>query len=150
MNLSPLPKSYNTKSKGVTIIEEIRTAETWRAGAAELIATLLFVFLGAGTVVVTGQLTGGDLTLTRLVAIALATGLAIVFLVSATAPISGGHINPAVTFAAMVTGNISIPKGTIYIAAQLIGAILGALLIAVVVPGVLTPWPTISTRGQAC
>jgi len=114
---------------------ELKAGETWRQGIAELIATLLFVFLGAGSVVVTGFLDGAQLTVSRLVAIALAHGLAIMLLVSATAPISGGHINPAITFAAMVTRKISAIKGSIYIVAQLAGGILGALLIAVIFPG---------------
>ncbi len=116
---------------------EFQSTDTWRAVGVELIATLLFVFLGAGTVVVTGQLTGDSLTPARLVAIALAHGLAIVLLVSATANISGGHINPAVTFAAVLSKNISIPRGALYVAAQATGAVLGALLIAAVVPGAI-------------
>ena len=117
-------------------MSELTSRETMQAGLAELIATLLFVFVGAGSVVVTGTLTG-DLTPARLIAIALAHGLAIMLLVAATAGISGGHINPAVTFGAMLTRKISITKGVVYIAAQLLGAILGALLIAAVVPGAI-------------
>jgi len=63
----------------------------WRATFAEFIATLLFVFIGAGTVVVTGGLLGNGLTSARFVAIALAHRLAIALLASATANISGGH-----------------------------------------------------------
>ena len=76
------------------------TVEDARSAAAEFIATLLFVFLGAGTVVVTASLGTGELTVTRLIAIAFAHGLAIALLVSATGAISGGHINPVVTVAA--------------------------------------------------
>ena len=119
------------------VMEELRSAETWRGGATEFIATGLFVFLGAGAVVVTGQLTDGVLTPARLVAIALAHGLAIMLLVAATANVSGGHINPAVTLAAMITRNLSVLRSVIYIAAQITGAIFGALLIAAVVPGAI-------------
>ena len=49
---------------------------------------------------VTGGLLGDELTSAPLVAIALAIAL----LVAATANISGGHINPAVTFGAFITG----------------------------------------------
>ncbi len=101
---------------------------------AEGIGTLLFVFLGAGTVVVTGGLLGEQLTAARLMAIALAHGLAITLLVAATARISGGHLNPAVTLAALVTGKIRISNGAAYIAAQLVGAALGALLVSWVIP----------------
>ena len=50
--------------------EEIRSLEAWRAAFAEFIATFLFIFLGAGSVVVTGTLADGALTTERLVAIA--------------------------------------------------------------------------------
>ncbi len=106
----------------------------WRAVAAEFTATLLFVFLGAGTVVVTGGIMGEALTASRLIAIALAHGLAITLLVAATARISGGHINPAVTFAAWLTGKMPLAKGAAYVVAQLAGAALGALLLTAVVP----------------
>ena len=66
-------------------------------GLAEFLATFFFIILGAGTVVVTGAITGGDLDISRLLVISLAHGIAIMLLVAATANISGGHINPAVT-----------------------------------------------------
>ena len=106
----------------------------WRATAAEFIATLLFIFLGAGTVVVTGGLIKEGLTSARLVAIALAHGLTIALLVSATARVSGGHINPAVTFAALITGKIDVSRAIAYWVAQLVGAVVGALLLAGVIP----------------
>lgn len=107
---------------------------TWRATLAEFIATLLFIFLGAGTVVVTGGLMKEGLTSARLVAIALAHGFAIALLVAATAKVSGGHINPAVTFGALVTGKIGLPKAIMYVVAQLLGAVVGAWLIWLVIP----------------
>ena len=114
--------------------EEFSSPAAWRAATAEFIATLLFIFLGAGTVVVTGGLLGDELNSARLVAIALAHGLAITLLVAATANISGGHINPAVTFGALVTGKISLIRAIMYIVAQLVGAVIGALLLAAVIP----------------
>ena len=108
--------------------------EAWNASFAEFIATLLFVFVGAGSVVATGALTGGDLDPARLVAIALAHGLAITLLVYATANLSGGHINPAVSFAAALTGKISPTKASMYIMAQLGGAVVGALLLKISLP----------------
>jgi len=107
---------------------------TWRATLAEFIATLLFIFLGAGTVVVTGGLMKEGLTSARLVAIALAHGFAIALLVAATAKLSGGHINPAVTFGAFITGKISLPTAIMYVVAQLVGAGVGAGLLAAVIP----------------
>ena len=63
-------------------------------GLAEFLATFFFIILGAGTVVVTGAITGGDLDISRLLVISLAYGIAIMLLVAATANISGGHIKP--------------------------------------------------------
>ncbi len=114
--------------------EDLSSPAAWRAAFAEFIATLLFIFLGAGTVVVTGGVLGDELTSARLVAIALAHGLAIALLVSATANISGGHINPAVTFGAFITGKISLIKGAMYVVAQIAGAVVGALLLAAAIP----------------
>lgn len=108
--------------------------EAWRSAGAEFIATLLFIFLGAGTVVVTGGLMKEGLTSARLVAIALAHGLAIALLVAATAKVSGGHINPAVTFGALITGKVSLAKAIMYVVAQLVGAVVGAGLLAVIIP----------------
>ena len=113
---------------------EVTSLEAWRSTFAEFIATLLFVFLGAGSVIVSGGLPNGDLDPARLVGIALAHGLAIAFLVFAVANISGGHINPAVTFAAMLTKNISPARGLMYVVAQLGGAAVGALLLLATIP----------------
>ena len=64
----------------------------------------------------------------------MAHGLAIAILVSATANISGGHINPAVSIAAVLTRKISVTRGGMYVIAQVAGAILGALLLKAVIP----------------
>ena len=44
-------------------------------------------------------------------------------LVAGIGPISGGHINPAVTFAFIITGRISVTRGAMYIVAQIVGAV---------------------------
>ncbi len=109
----------------------------WQSIVAELVGTMLFVFFGAGAVVVSGSMTDGELTLGRLVAIALAHGLAIALLVYATANISGGHLNPAVTFGAMITRNVEPAKGLRFIVAQVVGAAFGALLVAATLPNAM-------------
>lgn len=114
---------------------DLRSKSAWQAALAEFIALFLFLFLGAGAVVGTGIMQGGDgMTAARLTAIALAHGLAIAVLVAATAQISGAHLNPAVTVAAVVTRKMGLAKGGMYVVAQLLGAALGALLLAAVVP----------------
>lgn len=114
--------------------DDAPSSEVWRAAVAEFIATLLFIFVGAGTVVVTGGLMKEGLTSARLVAIAVAHGLAIALLVAATARVSGGHINPAVTFAALITGKINLQRAMMYVVAQLLGAVVGAGLLTLVIP----------------
>jgi len=115
---------------------------TWRAVAAEFIATGLFVFIGTGAVVAANAgflAAGGELPGVPgqgfIITVALAHGLAIALLVAATAKISGGHINPAVSFAAASTGKIKVSTAGLYIAAQLVGAILASLLLKGVIQG---------------
>jgi len=104
---------------------------TWQAVLAELIATLLFVFVGAGSVIVVG----GPSDSGAVVTIALAHGLAIALLVAAIARVSGGHINPAVTFGAVITGRMKLSTGILYVGAQLVGAVIGAILLEAALVG---------------
>lgn len=61
--------------------------------------------------------------------VALAHGLALFAAVSASINVSGGHVNPAVTFGALVGGRISLLRALYYWVAQLLGAVLAALLL---------------------
>jgi aquaporin TIP len=110
---------------------------TWRAVLAELIGTLLFVFVGAGSVVVVTGVIGVSPRddAAALTAIALAHGLAIAVVVAGTAKISGGHVNPAVTFGAVIAGRMKLTTGVLYVGAQLTGAVIGALLLEAAVVG---------------
>ena len=115
-------------------LDDLKDKSAWQAAVAELIATLLFVFLGAGAVVSSAIVGGADMTPERLIAIALAHGLGIAVLVAAIAHFSGGHINPAVTVAAVVTRKMGLVKGAMYVVGQLVGAAIGALLLLAVIP----------------
>ena len=67
---------------------------------AEFVGTMLFVFIGCGSVVLFGLVVSQQnptLAAVGLVPIALATGLGMAVLISNTGHISGGHHNPAVT-----------------------------------------------------
>ncbi len=97
---------------------------------AELIGTFSFVFIGAGSIIA-NTLTHGAL---GLVGIALAHGLALSIMITAFAATSGGHINPAVTIAMLVTRRIAPLLGLLYIVAQLVGATLAGLLLRAVFP----------------
>jgi len=98
--------------------------------AAETIGTLLFVFLGAGSIVMTAA-TGGT---PGPLGIALAHGVGMAIIVSATMSISGGHMNPAVTFAIALAGKIDWRRAGAYVVAQLVGALLGAGLVKGLLP----------------
>lgn len=126
---------FELSAESLGFTEDDLSVKTFKAAFAELIGVLLFVFVGAGSVVtvvgVLGLSPAADAG--ALVAIAVAHGLAIATMVAATAKISGGHINPAVSFAAVITGRMKLAPGLLYIAAQLIGAAIGALLLDLVV-----------------
>ncbi|EHB00519.1 Aquaporin-5 [Heterocephalus glaber] len=66
--------------------------------------------------------------------ISMAFGLAIGPLAPALGPVSGGHINPAVTLALLVGNQISLLRAVFYVAAQLVGAIAGAGILYGVAP----------------
>jgi aquaporin TIP len=111
-----------------------------RAIAAELLGTMFFVFVGCGAVVATsGQ---------NLIVIALAHGIGILTAVAWTANISGGHINPAVTLAMLVTKHITVAKGIAYVVAQFAGAALGALLLKLCIPNILEDFPGNTMLGS--
>ena len=96
-----------------------------RAPAAEFVGTALFVLVGAGSAVTN---VGGAL------GAALANGIGLALVVTIMMPISGGHINPAVSFALWIGKQIdSITLGK-YVLAQLLGAIVGALFIKALFP----------------
>ena len=115
-------------------LSKILSLESLQPVLAETIATGLFVFVGAGSVIASGIVSDGGTGSARLVAIAMGHGVAITLLVFATARISGGHLNPAVTFAAVLTGKMGPVKGAMYVVGQLVGAVIAALLLLYVVP----------------
>lgn len=97
---------------------------------AEFIGTFTLIFVGVGAIA--GDfLNGGQ---TGLVGIALAHGLAIGVMVSATMAISGGHINPAVTIGFLCTKKIDLAGAANYIIAQCLGAIVAMLLLKACLP----------------
>ena len=98
---------------------------------AEAIGTFLFFFLGAGAVILVQN--SGDAS-AGLVGVALAHGLALAILVSALGAVSGGHFNPAVTFAVWITGRIEPMRAALYVVVQLAAAVLAGLALIYVFP----------------
>lgn len=139
---------FELSAESLGLTSDDLSIKTWRAVLAEFIATLLFVFIGAGAVVtVTGVLEFDTLDGAALTAIALAHGLAIATLVAATAKLSGGHINPAVTFAAVITGRMKLGPGVLYVAGQLLGAVVGALLLDTLIVEAATEPSRLGSHG---
>lgn len=106
----------------------------WRRYLAELIATFALVFIGAGAVL-TNTFSKGAVGLTG---IALAHGLVLMAMVYATAHISGGHVNPAVTIAMLFARKINLRRAVGYIIAQLVGAALAGSLLWLIFPNMIT------------
>ncbi|KAH6758261.1 delta tonoplast integral protein, partial [Perilla frutescens var. frutescens] len=107
-----------------------------KAYVAEFISTLLFVFAGVGSAIAYNKLTAdAALDPAGLVAVAVAHGFALFVAVSIAANISGGHVNPAVTFGLALGGQITILTGLFYWIAQLLGAVVASFLLSVVTGG---------------
>jgi MIP family channel proteins len=91
---------------------------------AELIGTFTLVFFGAGAI-----LTHNATQMVGMTGIAVAHGLAILVMAYTFGHISGAHFNPAVTFGVLVIRRISLGGAISYWIAQLLGAVVGALLL---------------------
>lgn len=74
----------------------------------------------------------------ELIAIALAHAFSLFSAVSTSINISGGHVNPAVTFGALIGGRLSVVRALYYWVAQLLGAIVASLLLRLVTNGMVT------------
>lgn len=73
-----------------------------------------------------------------LVAVAVCHGFALFVAVAIGANISGGHVNPAVTFGLALGGQITLLTGLFYTIAQLLGSIVACLLLKVVTGGLVS------------
>lgn len=95
---------------------------------AELIGTFALVLFGCGSAVLAGGHVG-------FLGIAFAFGLTVLVMVYAIGPISGCHVNPAITVAMLVAKKINGKDAVSYIIAQCIGAIIGAALLLAIATG---------------
>lgn len=95
---------------------------------AELVGTATLVLMGCGTAVLAGADVGQA-------GIAAAFGLAIVAMAYGIGPISGCHINPAVSLGAFVSGRMKAVEMVQYWIAQFIGAAIGAAILYFIASG---------------
>jgi len=129
---------------------ELKSAAFYRAVLAEFVGTLFFLFFVVTTVVYRTDFAGGAVKvpkqadaaqrdLVNLIGvngaaaqlmIASIFGIMITILVYGLAPVSGGHLNPAISFGLMLVRKITLCRAVFYIAAQCGGAILGTLIAA--------------------
>jgi glycerol uptake facilitator-like aquaporin len=98
-----------------------------REAFIELVATAFLLIAVVGSGILAERLCGGNVGLALLVN-AIATGGALVALILAFGPQSGAHMNPVVTLAAAATEGLRWHAVPAYIAAQILGAILGVWL----------------------
>ncbi|XP_072964467.1 aquaporin PIP2-3 [Typha angustifolia] len=117
-------------------VEELGKWAFYRAVIAEFIATLLFLYITVATVIGykhQSDPAAGDADAAcsgvGILGIAWAFGGMIFILVYCTAGISGGHINPAVTFGLFLARKVSLVRALLYMIAQCLGAICGVGLV---------------------
>jgi len=98
---------------------------------AEAFGTFIIVFFGCGSALspATSNTQWPDV-----VQISLAFGLAVFVGAQITGPISGGYMNPAVTFAGFIVGRLSLIRSIIFVIFQIIGGIAGAGILTLLTP----------------
>ena len=97
--------------------------ETWRHFVAEFVGTFALVFIGSGAIMASGAL----------INVALAHGLILALMVTATMNVSG-HLNPAVTAGFLVTRRIDALMAVVHWIAQFTGAIVAAYMLKLLFP----------------
>jgi len=102
---------------------------------AEFIGTFTLVLFGCGTAVVAGKSVG-------VLGIAIAFGFALIAMAYGIGPISGCHINPAVSLGVFTAGRMNAGDLVGYIVGQVLGAIAGAGVLAVIANGLLSGYST--------
>lgn len=105
---------------------------------AELIGTFGLVLFGCGAAAIAGVDTAGGLSGLGLLGIVTAFGLSVVAFAYTIGNISGCHINPAVTIGFYFSRRIGAQEALTYILAQLVGALLGALVLRQILMGQLS------------
>ncbi|WP_331460011.1 aquaporin [Cochlodiniinecator piscidefendens] len=98
---------------------------------AEFIGTFTLVLFGCGAAVIAGDAIG-------FTGISFAFGLALIGMAYGIGPVSGCHINPAVSLGAVAAGRMEISEAIRYIGAQIAGAVAAALVLMIIMKGKLS------------
>jgi hypothetical protein len=98
-----------------------------RAASAELLGSLLLAALVIGSGIAAQRLSPADVGL-QLVENAAATAVGLFAIILMFSPVSGGHFNPVVSLAGAVFGGLPWRYAVVYIPAQIVGCVAGAVL----------------------
>ncbi|XP_041002790.1 probable aquaporin TIP5-1 [Juglans microcarpa x Juglans regia] len=126
-------------------LQQSVTPNALRSYLAEFISTFFFVFAVLGSAMSSRKLMPGATSdPSSLVAVAIANAFALSSAVYIASNISGGHVNPAVTFGMAVGGHISVPTALFYWVSQMLAAVMASLLLKLTVVGQHVPTYTIA------
>jgi len=147
---TPKPEE-RLKFREIISWKEVYVLDFWRAVIAEFLATFFFVFFSIGGII-SAVVSFSTSPITIHIWILIFHFFLILVVIYAFAHLSGGHFNPSVTLATMLTLRITILRFFFYIFAQLVGAITGAGFILICFPtsmtdlydGTFAPGPGIS------
>jgi len=109
----------------------------WRCSVAEFFGTAIFVFLGCGAVASAIEFLHGSTDgtyVSLIILVAMAHGFAITVTIYTIGDVSGGNINPAVTWALVFTRKMSSVRGILFVLAQCSGAIFAAFILRTLLP----------------
>jgi MIP family channel proteins len=106
-----------------------------QAYMAEFIGTFALVFFGSASVTIFTVILGLSSPASSFLGIAFAYGLTLMIMVYAIGQISGCHINPAITIAAVALRKLEVDDGIAYLVAQVLAATLAAWANALILPG---------------
>lgn len=132
------------------MFEPLKDKQFWKGVLAEFIAVAILIVVGCSTTR-HEVISETNFKQPNILRISFGFGLTIAILVAATAHISGGHLNPAVSFGLVIARRFSFLKFLIYSVAQIAGSIAGSVILKGVqgeILGVTEPAPGVSS-GRA-
>lgn len=117
------------KNRGSSMADTTPAPDTTRKALAEAVGTFILVFFAVGAAVF------GIETIGKL-GVAIAFGFVLLALAYSIGPVSGCHVNPAVTLGVLLRKGITVREAVAYWIAQVVGAIVAAALLKLMVSGV--------------
>ncbi|KAL1822834.1 hypothetical protein ACET3Z_009612 [Daucus carota] len=121
-------------------LEHSVTRNALRSYLAEFLSTFFFVFAAVGSSMSSKKLMGNAASdPSGLVGTAIATAFSLAVAVYVSSSVSGGHVNPAVTFGMAIGGHVSISVAFFYWISQILGSIMACLLLKVTTVGQHVP-----------